>query len=54
MDGSVCMAGICYSISISAVPKNEQLFVAKITCAKFQADISKTGGQVRVYTDGVG
>ena len=51
-DCSVCMAAICYSGPISAVPTNEQLLGKKKTCSKFQIDISKTEGLVRVYTDG--
>ncbi len=51
-DCSVCMAAICYSDPISAVPTNEQLLCEKSTGAKFQIDISKTEGLVRVYTDG--
>ena len=45
------MAVICYSGPISVVPTNEQLFEEKRTCTKFQIDISKTEGQIRVYTD---
>ena len=41
-DCSVCMAAICYSGPISAVPTNEQLRGKKKTCSKFQIDISKT------------
>ena len=51
-DCSICMAAICYSGPISAVPINEQLLCWKRTGAKFQIDISKTEGLVRVYTDG--
>ena len=49
---SVCMAAISYNgpISISAAPTNKQLLGEKITCAKFQIDISKTDELVRVYT----
>ena len=36
----VCMAAICYSSTISAVPTNEKLIRQKETCAKFQIDIS--------------
>ena len=52
-DRSVCLAAICYSGPISAVPNNEQLLVEKRTGAKFQIDISKTEGLglVRMYTD---
>ena len=51
-DCSVYMAAICYSDPISAVPTNEQLLGEKKKCSKFQIDISKTEGLVRVYTDG--
>ena len=51
-DCSVYMAAICYSGPISAVPTNEQLLCKKKTCSKFQIDISKTEGLVRIYTDG--
>ena len=51
-DCSVCMAAICYSGPISAVPTTEQLLGEKKKCSKFQIDISKTEGLVRVYTDG--
>ena len=45
------MVAICYIDPISAIPTNKLLFVDKITCAKFQIDISKIDGLVRVYTD---
>ena len=51
-DCSVCMAAICYSSPLLAVPRNEQHLGDKRTCAKFQIDSLKTGGIVRVYTDG--
>ena len=50
-DRSVCMAAICCRHPISAIPTNEQLLGEKRTCTKFQFDISKTQGLVRVYTD---
>ena len=40
-DRSVCMAAICHSGPIWAVPTNEQLLGEKRTYAKFQIDISK-------------
>ena len=48
-DRLVCMAAIFYSGT--AVPKNEQLLEEKRTYAKFQTNISKTEGLVRVYPD---
>ena len=48
---SVYMVAICYSGLISAVPTNEQRLGEKRTCAKFQIDISKTEGLVRIYAD---
>ena len=50
-DHSVCMTAICYSRRISAVPTNKQLLEEKKTCVKFQIDISKTVGLVRLCTD---
>ena len=46
-DRSVCMAAICCSVTILAVPTNEQ----KSTFANFQIDISKTEAAVRVYIE---
>ena len=51
---SVCMAAICYSGKISAVPTNEPLPEQKRTCGRFQIDISQTELLVRVYADGHG
>ena len=50
-DRSVCMSAICYSGPISAVTTNEQLLMEKSMYSKFQNDISKTEGLVRVHTD---
>ena len=50
-DCSVCMATICYSGPISAVPTNEQLLSEKRTGAKFQIDSLKTEGLICIYTD---
>ena len=44
-DRSICMAAICYSDPIS-----DQLLEENRTYVKFQIDISKTEGLVRVYT----
>ena len=44
------MAAIRYRGQILAVLKNKQL-LEKRTCEKFQIDIKKTEGLVRVYTD---
>ena len=49
-DCSVCMADICYSDPISAVPTNEHLLSEKRTGAKFQIDSLKTEGVVCIYT----
>ena len=51
-DRSVCMAAICYSGPISMVSTNKQFLGEKRTCAKFQIDISKIKGLVRVYIGG--
>ena len=48
---AVCMTAISYSDPISAVLKNEQLFVEKRPCAKFQIDISKSEELVSVQTN---
>ena len=48
---SVCIAAICYSGPILAMPTNVQLLGEKRRCAKFQIDISKTKAFVCVYTD---
>ncbi len=37
---------------VSAIPTNEQLLGEKRTCAKFQINISRSEGLIRVYTDG--
>ena len=50
-DCSVCMAAICYSGPLSAVPTNVQLLGEKRTCVKFMIDISKTERLVCVYTE---
>ena len=41
-DRLVCIAAICYSGPISAVPTYKQLLDEKKTCTKFQINISKT------------
>ena len=51
-DRSVCMTAISNCGPIPAIPENERPLGEKRTCAKFQIDISKTEGLVRVYTDG--
>ena len=50
-DCLVCMAVICYSGPISAVPTNEQLLCEKRTGAKFHTDSLKTEGLICIYTD---
>ena len=42
---------VCFSSPISAVSTYEQPLPKKRTCAKFQIDISKTEGLLRVYTN---
>lgn len=47
-----CTAVIRYSAPITTVPINEQLLGAKMTCAQFQTNISKTIERlVRIYTN---
>ena len=46
------MTAIGYKGPLLAAPPNDQLFGERKICAKFQIDISKTEGLVRVYTDG--
>ena len=49
------MAAICYSDPIPTVPTNEQLLGEKRTWGRFQSDIPKIEGLVRIYhiqTDG--
>ena len=53
-DRSACMAAICYSGPISAVPTNEQHFGEKQSYPKFKIYISKTERRVCVYTNGHG
>ena len=48
-DCLVCMAAICYSGPISAIPTNEQLLSEKRTGTKFQIDSLKTGRLVCLY-----
>ena len=50
-DCSVCMAAICYSGPIAAVPTNEQLLCEKRTGAKFYIDSLKTEELVCIDTD---
>ena len=45
-DRSICLAAICFSGPMSAVPTNEQR-----SYPKFKIDISNTEGLVRVYVD---
>ena len=51
-DRSDCMAAICYSGPITAVPTNEQFLGEKRTCSKFLSNFSKAVGLNRLYTDG--
>ena len=44
------MTAARYSDPISAMPTNEQLLRGKRMYAKFQIDISKSEGLIRVYT----
>ena len=48
---SVCMAAICFSGPITAIPTNEQHLEVKRSCASLQNDISKTEALVCVYTE---
>ena len=52
VDRLVCMADICYSDSISAVPTNGLIFGEKSTCAKFRIDISKMDIYTQADEDG--
>ena len=49
-DRSVCMAAICYSGAMSAIPTNKQLLGEKRMSAKLQVDNLKTEALVCVYT----
>lgn len=48
---SVCMSAISFSVSITVVLTNKQIFGEERTCLKFRIDNSRIEGLIRIYTD---